>query len=64
MPVGQYLVGAFDRAATLIDREAARIDLSNSDRDNFVTNRITIRCEERVGLAVHSSAALVRGTFA
>ncbi len=58
-----FLVGDFRRAATLYDREQANVALSTEDGDNFVRNMVTIRAEERLGLAVKNLTALSLGDF-
>lgn len=63
MPVDQFLVGALLLAATVFDREDASIAVSTEDRDNFVTNRVTILAEERLALVVFRPAAVVHGSF-
>lgn len=63
MPQGQFLVGAFQLAAQLFDREQANIAISFEDRDNFVKNAVTIRAEERLALAVYRPQAFVKGSF-
>ena len=64
MPQGQFLVGAFQLAAQLHDREQANIAISFEDGDNFRKNAVTIRAEERLALAVYRPQAFVKGTFA
>lgn len=66
MPRGQFLVGAFPPNATLFDREAASVDVAYENEDDFVRNLVTIRCEERIALAVYRPQAFVKGaiTFA
>ena len=63
MPQGQFIVGAFQLAAQLFDREQANIAISFEDRDNFVKNAVTIRAEERLALAVYRPQAFVKGSF-
>ncbi|RSU21211.1 phage major capsid protein [Sphingomonas koreensis] len=63
MTVDKFLTGAFKLACQLFDREDANVELSTEDRDNFVKNLVTIRGEERVGLAVYRPEALVYGSF-
>lgn len=58
-----FLVGAFNIAATLWERLDAEVLISSEDRDNFVKNMLTIRAEERVGLAVYRPEALIYGDF-
>lgn len=60
---GEFLVGSFRVGAQGWDREGINLSVSLDDRDNFVTNRVTIRVEERVGLAVYRPAAFVKGSF-
>lgn len=63
MHAGDFLVGAFRLAATLLDREDAAILVSTEDQDNFVKNLVTILCEERLALLVTRPAAFVFGAF-
>jgi len=63
MSVGDFLVGAFRLAATILDREQAAILLSTEDQDNFVRNLVTILCEERLALAVTRPRSFVHGAF-
>lgn len=63
MEIDKFLVGDFMRAATLYDREGANVALSTEDGDNFVRNMVTIRAEERLGLAIKQPTALSYGDF-
>lgn len=63
MTQGGFLVGAFRLASTLWDREEFSIMASTEDRDNFVTNMVTILGEERLGLTVYRPRAFVYGNF-
>lgn len=63
MPTDQFLVGSFQLAATVFDREQASIMVSTEDQDNFVKNLVTILAEERIALAVSRPAAFVHGGF-
>lgn len=60
---GHFLIGAFDRAAQVFDREDANVQVSTEDGNNFTTNMVTIRAEERIALAVHRPEAFVYGPF-
>lgn len=64
MMQGEFLVGAFRRAATLYDRWAPQVIVSSEDRDAFIRNRVVILAEKRIALAVKQPAALTHGNFA
>jgi HK97 family phage major capsid protein len=61
--VGHFLVGAFSLGATLFDRMTAVIDISFEHGTNFTENEATIRCEERLALAVKRPASFIYGAF-
>jgi HK97 family phage major capsid protein len=63
MTVNNFLVGAFKMAATLYDRLAPEVLISSENADDFEKNLLTMRCEERVALAVKRPAALTKGTL-
>lgn len=63
MPSGKFLVGAFNMAAQVFDREDANVQVSTEDGDNFIKNMVTIRAEERLALIVFRPEALIYGTF-
>jgi len=63
MTVDKFLTGAFKLGAQLFDREDAGVELSTEDRDNFIKNLVTIRGEERVGLAVFRPECFIYGDF-
>lgn len=63
MPVGNFLVGAFARAAQIFDRWQARVEVSNSNVDDFEKNLVTIRAEERLALAIYRPESFVYGAF-
>jgi HK97 family phage major capsid protein len=63
MPQGEFLVGAFRMAATVFDRQEAVVEVSTEDNDNFRKNLVTIRAENREGIAIYRPDALVRGDF-
>lgn len=64
IPQGTFLVGAFDMAAQVFDREDAAVEVSTEDGDNFRKNMVTIRGEERLALAVYRPESFVYGEFA
>lgn len=59
VPSGKAVVGAFRRGASVIGKagEGLRVEVSNSNEDDFVKNLVTVRIEERVLLAVRVPAA-------
>lgn len=56
-----FLVGSFQQAATIHNREGVVVELSESDSDNFTKNLITVRAERRLALTVEKPAALIGG---
>lgn len=60
---GEFLVGAFQMAAMIWDRQDATVDISTEDRDNFIKNMVTIRAEERLALEVSRPEAIIYGDF-
>ena len=64
MPSGQFLVGAFDMAAQLWNRQGITVDLSESDDTNFQSNLVTLRAESRHALTVYRPASIVGGALA
>ena len=63
VPQGSFLVGAFNLASQIFDRESATVDISEHNENNFVTNKVTIRVEERLAFAVYRPEAIIKGTF-
>jgi len=62
MTVDTALVGSFMLGAQIFDREDANVVISTENSDDFVRNLITIRCEERLALAVYRPAAFIKNT--
>ncbi|EPY2901186.1 phage major capsid protein [Cronobacter sakazakii] len=60
---GKFLTGAFNAAAQLFDREDANVVISTENADDFEKNMISIRCEERLALAVKRPEAFIYGSF-
>jgi HK97 family phage major capsid protein len=61
--VGKFLAGDFALGSQLFQRQGMTIEFFDQDRDNVPLNLITIRMEERHGLAVYRPDAFVYGTF-
>lgn len=59
---GTFLVGAFDMACQLWDRESATVEVGLNS-DNFVKNMVTILAEERLAVTIYRAAGLVGGSF-
>ncbi len=60
MTAGTGLVGAFKMGAQLFDREEANVVIATENDTDFIKNLITIRCEERLGLAVYRPGAFIK----
>lgn len=58
-PAGQCIVGAFKAGASVVTKagEGVRVEVSNSDGNDFQYNRVTVRIEERMALATRVPAA-------
>jgi HK97 family phage major capsid protein len=63
MTSGAFLVGNFRGSATLYSRQDMTVELSSEDSDNFRRNLISVRVEERIGLAVRQPTGFTKGTF-
>jgi HK97 family phage major capsid protein len=61
---GEFLVGNFNLAASLWDRQQSVIRVSESHNDLFVRNGVVILAEERIALTVYRPKAFVKGSFA
>lgn len=60
---GKFLTGAFNAGAQLFDREETNVVISTENADDFEKNMISIRCEERLALAVKRPEAFIYGDF-
>lgn len=61
---GTALVGAFKLGGAVISRKGLSVDMTNTNADDFENNRITIRIEERLALAIRYPAAFCKVTAA
>jgi HK97 family phage major capsid protein len=57
-----FTVGDWTQAELLV-RNAIQVDISREDSDNFQKNLVTVRVEERVGLAVYQPGAFITGSW-
>ena len=62
IPQGTVLVGAFGLGGTVYRKGGVRVEATNTHADNFTTNKVTIRAEERLALAVRYPSAFVKLT--
>ena len=62
MTIDKFLVGGF-KLQTLYDRMQPEVLISSENADDFEKNLYTMRCEERLALAVKRPGALIRGDF-
>lgn len=60
MPAGQFLIGNLRGSATIFQRQGATVEMGFVN-DDFTRNLVTIRAEERLGLAVDRPAAILYG---
>ena len=58
-----FLVGAFQGGAQIYDREEMNVEIATENEDDFIKNMLTMRCEERVALAVFRPEAFIYGYF-
>lgn len=63
MAEGEFMVGAFNIAAQVFDRQQAVVEVSTENEDDFVRNLVTIRAEERLALVVSRPESFVHGEF-
>ncbi|AUX77991.1 phage major capsid protein [Sinorhizobium fredii] len=62
LAAGDFVVGAFESAVTLFDRQQTTIEVGHVN-DDFIRNLLTILAEERVALAVKRPEAIIHGSF-
>ena len=59
---GTVLVGAFKAGASVIRKGGTTVEMVNTNEADFINNRVTIRVENRLALAVRYPAAFVAVT--
>ena len=52
IPSGQAIVGAFRLGASIVRKGGMRVEMANTNEDDFIRNMVTIVIEERLALAV------------
>lgn len=57
---GEIFVGAFKACGSVVSKGGVTVEATNTDADDFQKNRMTIRCEERLALAVRRPAGFVK----
>lgn len=60
---GEFLIGAFNVAAQLWDRQNATVEIANENQDDFIKNLVTVRAEERLALTVYRPESFIYGDF-
>jgi HK97 family phage major capsid protein len=63
MPLGSFLVLNGTQAAQIFDRMETEVLISSEDRDNFISNNLTLRAEKRIALLIRRVQAVLFGTF-
>ena len=63
IPQGQFMVGGFQGNVMLWQKKGLEVRRSTEDRDNFVTNKVTILVEERIGMEILRPAGLIYGAL-
>lgn len=61
LPQGKFIVGGFVGNTILWQRKGIEVRRSTEDRDNFVTNKVTILIEERIQLETLRPEGIVYG---
>ncbi len=63
IPQGSVLVGGFQECGQIFRRQGLTLAMTDSNVDDFVNNLITLRCEERLALAVYRPAGFGKVTL-
>lgn len=63
MSAKQYVLGGFNMAATLYDREKISVKISTENDKNFIQNAVTILCEERLAFTVEHPLGFTKGAL-
>lgn len=60
---GTALVGAFKQSASVLSKGGVRVDVTNTNEDDFIHNRVTMLAERRLGLAARRPAGFAKVTL-
>lgn len=60
---GKFLVGSFRMGAAIYQREGLQVDISTEHSTYFTENKVAVRIEERMTLAVFRPASFIYGAF-
>lgn len=63
LPGGRFLVGAFRDGAQVFDREEVNVLVATENEDDFIRNKATVLCEERLAFIVKRPQAFIEGAF-
>lgn len=63
MTAGKFMVGAFDMAAQVWNRQGTIVEMSEADDTNFQKNLVTVRAEARLALAIYRPASIQYGNL-
>ncbi len=63
MTAGKFMVGAFDMAAQVWNRQGTVVEMSEADDTNFQKNLVTVRAEARLALAIYRPASIQYGSL-
>lgn len=58
---GTFVTGDFRGNSLILDREEVNAQVAETNENDFVTNMLTVRVEERLALLIFSAAAFLKG---
>ncbi len=61
MQASKFLTGAFSLGGQVFDREQSSLAVATENEDDFIRNKVTILCEERLALAVYRPECFIYG---